>query len=105
MGIGNVMFPLNVLFETVAGPWSGEGPQADQTQFPIAMPAANSNWPWMMLSETTTPAKLPLYVFKSSTIFTAPNPDSVVEDMIVFLVTSVPGAPNRTIPPSVEPLI
>lgn len=55
------------------------------------------------LFETTTPEKLPLYVLKSSTMLIAPKPESVGDDIIVFPVTCVPGAPNRTMAPSVDP--
>jgi hypothetical protein len=109
IGIGNVMLPLNTLFVIVTGPESGclvvEASQGTQTQEPTAMPTPNNRWPCMVLLDTSTLAKLPLYgIERLSTKLIAPKPAFVVDPITLLDKTLVPGAPNRTIPPSVLPV-
>lgn len=58
----------------------------------------------MVLLETSTLAKLPLYTARLSTKLIAPKPAFVVDPIILLDRTLVPGAPNRTTPPSVLPV-
>jgi hypothetical protein len=102
-GIEKVTLPLKVLLAIVAGPSKGIDELPPQTLDPTAMPTENIRSPIMTLSATMTFAKLPLYVFRLSTMLIAPNDLYLSDEMMVFSMTLVLGAPNSTIPPSVGP--
>lgn len=108
IGIGNAMLPLNTLLDIVTGPESFgvvlEASQVVQTQDPTAMPTPNNRCPCIVLLETSTLAKLPLYTPRLSTKLIAPKPAFVVEPTILLDRTLLPGPLNRTIPPSVLPV-
>ena len=105
IGIAKVTLPLKVLLTIVAGPCKGTVELPPQTLDPTAMPTENSSSPIITLSSTMTFAKLPWYVFRLSTMLIAPNPLLVGDEIMVFPLTLLPGAPKITTPPSVGPEI